>query len=274
MLSLKGKSALVTGAASGFGLEFSKLLASDGINLVLVDINASGLSKVRQSLTHTYNVEVETMVCDLSLPQSALEVYTGYRDRNIEILINNAGFGLFGHFSHTNWKMEENMIGLHILTLTKLTKLFFADMANRGSGIIMNVSSIAAFQPGPLMAVYYASKAYILYFTEALANEARGTGVSITAFCPGQTNTDFQKTVAINSGARLSRSPWLDDLSKTARKGYQAMKAGKIVYIPWAKNKILAQLYRIMPRKTATSFIRFLQEKIRKEENHHSTHPD
>jgi uncharacterized protein len=133
--------------------------------------------------------------------------------------------------------------------------------------MIMNVSSIAAFQSGPLMAVYYASKAYILHFTEALANEVRGTGVSVTAFCPGQTDTDFQKTLALYSGTPMSRSPWLDDLSEAARKGYNAMKAGRAVYVPGVKNKILAQLHRVMPRKTATSIMRLLQEKIRKGHN-------
>ena len=159
--------------------------------------------------------------------------------------------------------MEEDMINLHVYTLTKLTKMILPDMVGRGRGMIMNVSSVAAFQPGPLMAVYYASKAYILYFSEALANEMKGTGVTVTVFCPGQTDTGFQKAVALKSGTTLSRTPWLDDPGKAARKGYNAMKAGKAVCIPGLKNKILAQLHRIVPRKTATSLVRLLQEKIR-----------
>jgi len=263
MNSLKGKTALVTGAAAGFGLEFAKLLASDGLNLVLIDIDEIRLTGTREFLINTYAVSVTIMVCDLSLPQAADEIYRKFKDNNIEILINNAGYGLCGHFTNTRWKMEQDMINLHVFTLTKLTKMILPDMVRRGSGMIMNVSSIAAFQPGPLMAVYYASKAYILYFSEALANELKGTGVSVTVFCPGQTDTGFQKAVALKSGTTLSRSPWLDDPAKAATKGYIAMKTGKAVCIPGVKNKILAQLHRMVPRKTATSLVRLLQENIR-----------
>lgn len=263
MKSLKGKTALVTGAAAGFGLEFSKLLASDGLNLLLIDIDEIRLTATQQFLSNTYAVSVEIMVCDLSLPQAADEIYKKFKDNNIEILINNAGYGLCGHFINTRWLMEEDMINLHVFTLTKLTKIILPDMVRRRSGMIMNVSSIAAFQPGPLMAVYYASKAYILYFSEALANELKGTGVYVTVFCPGQTDTGFQKAVALKSGTTPSRTPWLDDPAKAARKGYNAMKAGKAVCIPGVKNNILAQLHRIVPRKTATSLVRLLQEKIR-----------
>ena len=263
MMSLKGKTALVTGAAAGFGFEFSKLLASDGLNLVLIDIDETRLTGTREFLINTYAVSVTIMVCDLSLPEAADEIYRKFKDNNIEILINNAGYGLCGHFINTRWQMEEDMINLHMYTLTKLTKMILPDMVGRGRGMIMNVSSVAAFQPGPLMAVYYASKAYILYFSEALANELKSTGVTVTVFCPGQTDTGFQKAVALKSGTTLSRTLWLDDPGKAALKGYNAMKAGKAVCIPGVKNKILAQLHRIVPRKTATSLVRLLQEKIR-----------
>jgi len=268
MEALNGKTALVTGAASGFGLEFSKLLAADGYNLVLVDNDNPRLADARKYLVNYYHCDVENIVSDLALPGAADEIYSKTRDKNIEVLISNAGYGLFGFFCHTNWEIEERMICLHVFTTTRLTKLFLNDMVDRGNGMIMTVSSIAAFQPGPLMAVYYATKAYILNFSEALANEVRGSGVSITVFCPGQTNTRFQQTVADYSGSVLSKSPWLDDPAKAARLGYNAMKAGKTIAIPGIKNKFLAQLHRVVPRETAASLVRSLQEKIRDHKNY------
>ena len=263
MQSFKGKYSLVTGAAEGFGLEFSKLLAADGCNLVLVDMNELHLSETSQFLINTFQVSVRTIVCDLALPQAADELFEKLEGTDVEILINNAGFGLYGFFSQTKWLHEERMINFHVFNLTRLTKLLVPGMIARGNGRILNVSSLAAFQPGPLMAVYYATKAYILYFSEALANELKGSGVSVTVFCPGQTDTGFQKAVAIKSGSVHSRTPWLDDPVKAARKGYMALKTGKTVCVPGVKNNILAQLHRIVPRKTATSLLRLLQEKIR-----------
>jgi uncharacterized protein len=264
MMSLNGKTALVTGAASGFGFEFSKLLASDGYELVLVDINETGLSETSRYLKENYKVPVRSIVLDLAAANAASELYSKCRIENIEILINNAGYGLFGFFYNTNWESEERMIYLHVFTTTQLTKLFLRDMIEKGCGRIMTVSSIAAFQPGPLMAVYYATKAYILYFTEALANEVKGTGVSVTVFCPGQTKTGFQQAVADKSNSVLSKSPWLDNPKKTARYGYDAMKSGMALAIPGKRNKFLVQLHRVIPRKTATWLVRKLQEKIRK----------
>jgi uncharacterized protein len=260
-----GKFALITGAASGFGYEFSKLLAEDSYNLILVDINGPGLEEVKQEIVKKYSVGIELLVQDLSKPGCALDIFSTVRQYHIDILINNAGYGLYGFFSATDWQIEEDMISLQVLTLTHLTKLVLKDMIARGKGHIMNVSSMAAFQPGPLMAVYYATKAYILSFSEALANEVKGTGVTVTAFCPGQTETNFQKKVAFYSDSKLSHTGKLmADPRKVAKTGYKAMMAGKSIVIPGKFNKLLVQLHRIMPRKTTVSLVRKLQEKIRK----------
>jgi len=259
------KNAIVTGAASGFGFEFSKLLAEDSYNLILVDINGPGLLEVKQELEKKYIIRIDLIECDLSKMGSVSKIFTRVRSKPVDVLINNAGYGLYGFFTKTDWQIEEDMIHLHVLNLTHLTKLILVKMTDIGSGRIMNVSSVAAFQPGPLMAVYYATKAFILSFTEALSNEVKGTGVTVTAFCPGQTNTNFQKTVASLSGSKVSSTRYfMADRAIAARYGYEAMMAGKQVAVPGIINKIIIQAYRIIPRQSALSFIRKMQEKIRK----------
>lgn len=264
MTPLKTRTALVTGAASGLGFEFAKLLASDHYDLILADKDESRLAMAREQLQRKFQVPVETINSDLSKPQAAAEIYAETKDKAIDILINNAGYGLFGFFTRTDWEKEEKMINLHVLTTTHLTKLFISDMVKRGSGRIMNVSSMAAFQPGPLMAVYYATKTYILSLTEALANETKGSGVTVTAFCPGQTRTGFQDNVARASNVPKSKTFWMADPAKVARAAYHAMQSGKTLSVPGTGNKILILLNRLIPRKAVTSLVRRLQENIRK----------
>lgn len=257
--------AVVTGASSGFGYEFAKLLAEDSYDLILIGSNSTGLEEVKLELENKYPNHIDLFVCDLSKPGSTEVIYSFIEKYNIDILINNAGFGFSGFFAATNWKYEEEMIHLHVLTLTHLTKLVLADMIARGNGRIMNVSSVAAFQAGPLMAVYYATKAYVLLFSEALANEVKGTGVTVTVFCPGQTATNFQKTVAEYSNLKLSETGLImADPVKIAKIGYKAMLAGKSVSVPGIINKLIVQMNRIMPRRATISLVRIMQEKIRK----------
>ena len=258
------KFALVTGAASGFGLEFAKLLANDSYKLVLVDFNKDSLSRAKQDFENKFNVEVQTLNIDLALPHSAYTIFNTVEHLNIEVLINNAGYGVYGFFSNTSWIIEEKMIEIHIQSLTLLTKLFLPGMISRNCGKIMNVSSVAAFQAGPLMAVYYATKAYILSFTEALANELKNTGVSATAFCPGQTATNFQKTVAEYSNSKQTPVNWLTaKLVPAAKSGYQAMLAGRSLAIHGKLNYAIVQMNRILPRKLAANVVRQIQEKLR-----------
>lgn len=264
MSIVKDEVALVTGAASGLGFEFSKLLASDGYQLVMVDIDESALSVAKQSITDKSNVPIDAIICDLSSPDAAEILYSITRGRNVNILINNAGFGLFGFFVKNDWAIEEKMIHLHVLTLSRLTKLYLKDMTARGNGMIMNVSSLAGFQPGPLMAVYYATKSYILSFSEAISNEVKGTGVTVTVFCPGVIRTSFQKSAAILSHTAEYSSSRMPHPAKVALQGYNAMKRGKTLEIPGTANKLLAQLYRVIPRRVAAAIVRRIQEKIRK----------
>lgn len=259
------KIGLITGAASGLGYEFSNLLAKDSYDLILIDINENKLKESAQRIKEKYKVSLSILTFDLSQPGIADHIYKSIENKEIDVLINNAGFGLFGFFSETDWKLEESMIYLHVLTLTHLTKLIIKDMVKKGSGKVLNISSLAAYQPGPLMAVYYATKAYILSFSEALANEVKGTGVTITVLCPGQTKTNFENIAAINSNTKVSKiKMFTADPVKVALFGYNAMKAGKTVAIPGTINKIVLLLSRIVPRTITAHLIRKIQVNIRK----------
>ncbi len=261
---MTNKTALVTGAASGLGFEYSLLLAKDSYNLILVDINSVKLEETKKEIQETYNSKVTILVKDLSQYNIANEVYEEIKSIPIDILINNAGFGLFGTFSNTDWQRESAMLHLHIMTTTHLTKLLLKGMVKRGFGKILNMSSLAAFQPGPLMAIYYASKAYILSFSEAIANELKGTGVTVTVLCPGQTKTSFQEVVSQETSENKIGFN-IACPKQVAKYGYKAMLEGKTVVVPGNFNKFLSKLPRLMPRKTATSIVRKIQEKNRKE---------
>src|SRR5206468_12638550 len=177
----------------------------------------------------------------------------------IEVLVNNAGFGLGGEFAETEVTRELEMIQVNIAALTHLTKLFLPAMIRRRSGRILNVASTAAFQPGPLMAVYYATKAYVLSFSEAIADELRDSGVTVTALCPGPTDTGFAVAARLESSRLFNMAKPMSSAA-VARVGYEAMKRGKRVVIPGMRNKLLAQSIRVTPRRMVTTFVRKLQE--------------
>ncbi len=258
------KTALVTGAASGLGFELSLLLAKDSYKLILVDIDSENLSKVKTEVERDFKVEVITLVKDLSLPNIAQEIIDDLDNPQIDVLINNAGFGLFGSFADTDWERESAMLYVHIMTATHLTKLVLDGMVKRGSGKILNMSSLAAFQPGPLMSIYYASKGYMLSFSEAIANELKGTGVTVTALCPGPTRTAFQETVSEDANANKIKFN-MANAKEVAVYGYKAMHKGKTYAIPGSFNKFLATLPRIIPRNIAASIVRKIQEKNRED---------
>ena len=260
------KTGLVTGAASGLGYEFSILLAQDSFDLVLVDIDEEKLIAVKQEIRAIYQVQVDIIICDLSKSGCVELIYEQIKDRNIDVLINNAGFGLYGFFSETEWELEESMIYMHIMVMTHLTKLILKGMIKMKSGKILNLSSVAAFQPGPLMAVYYATKAYILSFSEALANEVKGTGVTVTVLCPGQTKTNFQKITAKNSKEKLSSAGFLSlaDPVKVALYGYNDMHSGYSKSVPGLINKFLILASRITPNRFSLPLIRKIQVQMRK----------
>jgi short-subunit dehydrogenase len=257
------KTALITGASGGIGYELAKLLARDCGVLVLVARSRDRLLEVKRELEGGFPVSVKIIVKDLSLPDAAEEIYRELESENIrvEILVNNAGIGWWGAFVSADWKRQADTIMINMLALTHLTRLFAPGMVSQGAGKILNVASTAAFQPGPLMAVYYASKAYVLSFSEALAFELRGTGVSVTALCPGATTTGFQRAAAMEHIALFKmRQP--ASAADVARYGYDAMMKGKIVAIHGLLNRIVAFSVRFLPRKLLPSIMRRLHERV------------
>ena len=259
------KLALITGAASGLGFEFCRLLSADGYDLVMVDRDREGLKRASLKLEQSSGVEIQSYVKDLGKNQAAAELYQEMGDRDIDVLINNAGFGLYGHFIRTDWEIEEAMLQLHVLNMTHLCKLILPKMIHRGSGRIMNVASLAAFQPSPTMSLYYASKAYMLYFSEAVANELKGTGVSLTVLLPGLFNTNFARTAARNSrSAEREEKVANTTVEQVALKALKGMMKGKIRVIPGFTNKAMALLPRFLPRNFVLSALRRAQEGLRK----------
>jgi short-subunit dehydrogenase len=256
--------ALITGASNGIGLELAKVHASKGGNLVLVARNKSKLDELKAELERQYKVSVYTIGKDLSAVNSALEVYEETTKQNIPIdyLINNAGFGDFGMFVETDWNKEWQMINLNITTLTHFTKLYLQDMVKRRKGKIMNVASTAAFQPGPTMAVYYATKAYVLSFSEAVDNEVRDKGISITSLCPGATESGFQAAAAMEE-SNLVKGKKLPTSKEVAEYGYTAMLKGKTVAIHGLMNSILANSVRFTPRALVVRITRKIQDKAK-----------
>ena len=254
--------ALITGASNGIGLELAKVHASKGDNLVLVARNLSKLDELKVELEKQYKISVYTIGLDLSKPNAAQEVYDETIRQKIQVdyLINNAGFGDFGMFVETDWNKELQMINLNITTLTQFTKLYLKDMVQRRSGKIMNVASTAAFQSGPTMAVYYATKAYVLSFSEAIANEVSDKGVTITTLCPGATESGFQAAAAMEESA-LVKGRTLPTSKEVAEYGYKAMMKGKTVAIHGLMNYIMANSVRFLPRAMVVKVTRKIQDK-------------
>jgi short-subunit dehydrogenase len=256
--------ALITGASNGIGLELAKVHASKGGDLVLVARNKSKLDELKTELENQYKVSVYTIGKDLSAINSAQEIYDETTKQNIQIdyLINNAGFGDFGMFVETEWNKELQMINLNITTLTQFTKLYLQDMVKRRSGKIMNVASTAAFQSGPIMAVYFATKAYVLSFSEAVNNEVSDKGVTITTLCPGATESGFQSAAAMEE-SNLVKGKKLPTSKEVAEYGYASMMKGKTVAIHGLMNWIMANSVRFVPRAIVVKLTRKIQGKTK-----------
>lgn len=254
--------ALITGASNGIGLELAKIFASKGANLVLVARSKSKLDDLKSELESKYKVNVLVIAKDLSAANSAQEVYeeTTQKGIRIDYLINNAGFGDFGMFAETDWNKELQMINLNITTLTQFTKLYLQDMLKRSSGRIMNVASTAAFQSGPTMAIYCATKAYVLSFSEAISNEVSDKGVTVTALCPGATESGFQAAAAMDE-SELFKGKKLPTSKEVAEYGYQSMMKGKTVAIHGMMNYIMANSVRFTPRALVVKIARKILDK-------------
>jgi hypothetical protein len=255
------KTALITGASSGIGLELAHLFARDGYRLVLLARNRNTLRQIGDDLQARYSVTVRIAPKDLAHPATPAELYQELQEAGIvlDVLVNNAGFGLAGAFQSTDWNQEAEMIQVNIMAATHLTKLFLPQIRAR-EGKVLNVASTAAFQPGPFMSVYYASKAYLLSFSEALAEELSGTGVTVTCLCPGPVKTNFQRRAYLE-GTAMINSPLMVDVREVARIGYEGMKRGKRVVIPGWKNAFAVGMLRVSPRAAVTKVVRRLQEK-------------
>lgn len=256
------KTALITGASNGIGLELAKVHASKGGNLVLVARNKSKLDELKIELENQYKIKVYTIGKDLSLPTAAQEVYDETKQLNIQIdyLINNAGFGDYGMFVDLDWNKQAQMIQLNITTLTHFTHLYLQDMVRRGEGKIMNVASTAAFQSGPTMAVYFATKAFVLNFSEAVDNEVRDKGVTVTTLCPGPTESGFQAAAAMEESALVKGKKFASS-KEVAVYGYKSMMNGKTIAIHGFMNALMANTVRFAPRAFAVKMVRKLQDK-------------
>jgi uncharacterized protein len=259
------KTALITGASGGIGYEFAKLFAQDGYNLVLIARSKEKLAQVAQNLQGKFGISVKIIIKDLGVPTAPEEIFTELQNEGTKIhaLVNNAGFGSYGLFAETDINVELQMMQVNVVSVTHLTKLFVREMIKQREGKILNVASTAAFQPGPLMAVYYATKAYVLSFSEALANELEGTGVTVTALCPGPTESGFQKRADMEQ-SKLVSGQKIMDAETVAKIGYRGLMENKTVVIPGLKNQILAQSIRITPRNLVTKIVRNLQERVDK----------
>jgi short-subunit dehydrogenase len=256
----KERTVLVTGATAGIGHELSRIFAREGHALVLVSRNGERLAKVADELKSANGAVVTTIPTDLARPNAPAELFARVQREvgPIDILVNNAGIGVYGPFAQMDVHSELEMIQVNLTSLTHLTGLFLPSMIERGFGKILNVASTAAFQPGPEMAVYYASKAYVLNFSEALAHELRGTGVTVTALCPGATATEFQARAKMEK-SRLVQSGMMD-ASTVALAGYRGLMKNKRIVIPGTMNKLLAFSVRLTPRRLVTAIAGYLMK--------------
>jgi uncharacterized protein len=239
---------LVTGASTGIGRELALIAASKGRNVVLTARSRDRLQELARSLREKHGVGVEVVACDLTSPGAPRVLFDELQSRGVEVdrLINNAGFGGVGFFHEVPLSTTLEMLQLNVVALTELTRWFLPSMVSRRRGRILNVASTAGLQPGPMMAVYYASKAYVLSFSEAIAEELRGTGVTATALLPGPTRTEFFARAEI-TGSRLMRFG-MAEARGVAEAGYRGMEAGRVVVIPGFANRALALAVRVVPR--------------------------
>jgi uncharacterized protein len=255
------RTALITGASGGIGYELAKLFAKDHHNLILVARSGSKLTQFADEMQRQFGIVAKPITADLSGAGAAQALFDRVQQENLSVdfLVNNAGYGVHGEFAHIPLEESLGQIQLNISALTALTRVFLNPMIQRRSGRILNVASTAAFQAGPLMAVYYASKAYVLSFSEALANELKPSGVTVTCLCPGPTETGFQERAAMGN-SRLVKFGMMSGKS-VALEGYRAMLAGKPLVIAGFRNWLVAESVRFAPRKMVTAVSRKLAEK-------------
>lgn len=246
--------AVITGGSSGIGLELARLFAGHDYDLTLVARDPVRLDEAASTLAAAHHVEVRARVADLSRPEEARALVATLQEGggSIDVLVNNAGFGLYAPFLECDPDEMLEMVALNVGGLTLLTRLMLPRMRERGAGRILNVASMAAFQPGPYMAAYYATKAYVLSFSEALGEEMRGTGVTVTALCPGPTLSGFQARSGMGRSKLLHGFPPTTDARMVAEQGFDGLMRGRAVVIPGVVNRMLAFSGRLLPRAWVT----------------------
>lgn len=254
--------AMVTGASSGIGKGLCEEFAKDGYNLVLAARGVAKMEALAGELRQRYGIEAIVIGCDLESNAGASELHAEVKRRGIALsaLANNAGYGTFVEFRESALAPDLAMMQLNMNTVVALTKLFLPDLiAARGK--VLNTASTAAFQPGPYMAVYFATKAFVLSFSEAIASELDGTGVTVTALCPGPTASGFQDKSDMGK-SRLVKGKKLPTSAEVAAAGYRAMKKGQRVFIPGAMNWLMAQSVRFTPRSWVTGLVKHLSRPV------------
>lgn len=254
--------ALITGASSGIGRELLDRFATDRIDLVITARDEAALKKAADELTAKYGVTVTVIPADLSRPGEAHRLFAEVEKRGIvvEYLVNNAGFGNYGPFHEADAKKMDDMVQVNVASLVTLTRLFLPGMVARKSGRILQVASVAAFQPGPLMAVYYATKAFVLSFSEAVAEELTGTGVTMTCLCPGPVHTQFATRSNFNH-SRIFQKSHVATADDVADYGYRAFMRGEILAVHGFNNRLLTMIGRFIPRRLIVKLVRWMQEK-------------
>jgi short-subunit dehydrogenase len=258
MIEAVPQTALITGASAGIGRDLARLFAADGHDVVLVARRARSLDALAAELSRTHAITATPIAADLSRADtsSQLRAELHGRDIAVDVVVNNAGFGLRGPVAELPLERQMAMIQVNVMALTELTRLFLPAMLQRNRGGVLNVASTAAFQPGPLMAVYYATKAYAASFTEALADEVRDSALKVTCLCPGPTETEFAQTAEMTDAGlfkgRTMRS------SDVARAGYDGWKRGDVLVVPGLSNRMGTLLARAAPRATMRRIVRGL----------------
>jgi hypothetical protein len=252
-----GVYAVVTGASSGLGKAFAELFAQDGVNLVLSAKTGDKLAAYAKELKKTYKIEIHLSVGDLSKTGVAEGLYQFVQAKklDVEYLVNSAGFGDYGKIKVTDWTREKEMIGVNVTALTYLSKMFAVSMRQRGDGRIVNLASTASFVPGPRMAVYHATKHYVLALSQAMSYELKGTGVSVTAFCPGPTNTPFWGAASFAGSKFAKNRDKYPKPMRIATFGYNAMLGRKTLAIYGWNNRLRVFTYKVLPRKVSLNLI-------------------
>lgn len=253
---------LITGASGGIGEALAHRFARGGYNLVLVARTEAKLQALAEQLARTHGIDARVLACDLSDPAAPtwLSEQLAAQSISVDVLVNNAGFASYGPFAELDLDHELHMLQVNIVTLTHLTRLLLPGMIARRRGRILNVASTAAFMPGPLMATYYASKAFVLSFSEALNNELQASGVTVTALCPGPTSTGFQARAQMEQ-SRLVSGRAIMGVDAVAEAGYQGLLRGRPVVIPGLINRVQTFLPRLLPRRVVPPIVRNAQER-------------